>query len=134
MNVLGLCRVFVSLSVHLPSLRTNGMPRKSASRFRFRRLLPIFSIKDDIIGMHRVDKVWDLPVRLSQPESVHLAAECAATCCSALGICDVDASIAAASCARGLASCPEYNKERRRCIASDTEYQLYTSNMFSWEE
>ena len=89
-----------------------------------------FSIKNDIVGMHRVDKVWDLPVRLSQPESVKLAAECAATCCGALGICDFDASIAAASCARGLASCPEYNKERRRCIASNTEYQLYASNMF----
>ena len=103
---------------------------KISKSFQVSSVASNFSIKDDIVGMHRVDKVWDLPVRLSQPESVHLAAECAATCCSALGICDVDASIAAASCARGLASCPEYNKERRRCIASDTEYQLYTSNMF----
>lgn len=103
---------------------------KISKSFQVSLIASNFSIKDDIVGMHRVDKVWDLPVRLSQPESVHLAAECAATCCSALGSCDVDASIAAASCARGLASCPEYNKERRRCIASDTEYQLYTSNMF----
>ena len=103
---------------------------KISKSFQVSSVASNFSIKDDIVGMHRVDKVWDLPVRLSQPESVHLAAECAATCCRTLGICDVDASIAAASCARGLASSPEYDKERRRCIASDTEYQLYTSNMF----
>ena len=103
---------------------------KVSKLFQVSSVASNFSVKNDIVGMHRVDKVWDLPVRLSQPESVKLAAECAASCCSALGIRDVDASIAAASCARGLASCPEYNKERRRCVASDTEYQSYASNMF----
>ena len=71
MNVLGLCRACVLLSVRLPSLGANGMPPKSASCFRFRRLIPIFPLKNDIAGMHRVDKVWDLPGRLARPESVN---------------------------------------------------------------
>ena len=62
----------------------------------FRRLLPIFPLKMTLLACTVLTRFGIYQFGCRNQSQFHLAAECAATCCRTLGICDVDASIAAA--------------------------------------
>ena len=59
-------------------------------------------------GLRRVEKVWDVPVRLSSFDASRAVEGCVASCCSKLGLCVSDVAAATSCGVRVLNSCPMY--------------------------
>ena len=80
-------------------------------------------------GLRRVEKVWDVPVRLSSSDASRAVEGCVASCCSKLGLCVSDVAAATSCGVRVLNSCPVCIQESRRQLATLVEYESYTADM-----